>query len=119
MSLQKKLKRQRQRRVYRVRNKFSRGQEGRPRVCVFRSLNHIYAQIIDDINHNTVVSFSSLVLKKPDGDKTAVAKMVGIELGKLAQSKSIEAITFDRGLNRYHGRVRALAEGLRESGLKF
>jgi len=122
MSVEKKLQRQRKVRAYRVRNKFaSRGLKHR--ISVFRSLNQIYAQIIDDSTSRTLVSFSSVVLKDSQAgerlSKTAVAKQVGLELGKLAQGKSIESVFFDRGRCLYHGRVRALAQGLRESGLKF
>ena len=118
MSLKKKLKHQRRRRLFRVRGRLlSRGVKYR--VTVSRSLNHIYAQIIDDKEHKTLVSFSSLKLKKAVGDKSAVAKKVGLELGKLAKDSSIESVFFDRGSYLYHGRVHALADGLRESGLKF
>lgn len=118
MSLQKKIKQRTHRRMLRVRGKLiSRGEKYR--ISVFRSLNHIYAQIIDDNAHNTVAGFSSLQLKNAKGDKSAKAKQVGLELGKLAKSKSVENVFFDRGSYKYHGRVKALAEGLRESGLKF
>jgi large subunit ribosomal protein L18 len=79
----------------------------------------VYAQIIDDAQQKTLASFSSLNLKKVTGDKKAVAKMVGMELGKLAVAKNIGDVFFDRGQYLYHGRVKALAEGLREAGLKF
>lgn len=90
-----------------------------PRVAVFRSLNHIYAQIIDDSVGSTIVSFSSLNLKEKKADKKTIAKEVGLQLGKLALGKSLEKVFFDRGRYLYHGRVKALAEGLREGGLKF
>jgi len=118
MSLKKKLSNCRKRRKFRVRGA-QRSKCVKPRVSVFRSLKNICAQIIDDSNHATVVSFSSLQLKEAKGDKTAIAKQVGIELGKLAKEKSIGEVFFDRGAHRYHGRVKALAEGLRESGLTF
>ena len=118
MSIEKKLNQQRTRRRFRVRNRLrSRGE--RPRVSVFRSLKQIYAQIIDDTTHKTLASFSSLQLKSAKGDKTAIARQVGLELGKLAKEKSIDGVFFDRGLCQYHGRVQALAEGLREGGLTF
>lgn len=118
MSLHSKLKRRTQRRVFRVRaGQVSK--QGLPRVSVFRSLNHIYAQLIDDAQHRTIASFSSANLKDAKGDKKAIAKEVGIELGKLALGKSVTKIVFDRGRYLYHGRVRALAEGLREGGLQF
>ena len=127
MSLEKRLRQQRKRRTNRVRNKFmSRGEH--LRISVFRSSKQIYAQIIDDSVHKTLASFSSLQLKDvKKGDlqagltcKSAVAKLVGLELAKIAKEKSIDRQLFlDRGSFRFHGRVRALAEGLREGGLKF
>lgn len=90
-----------------------------PRVSIFRSLNHIYAQIIDDNVHTTLTSCSSIELKDASGDKKAVALAVGKELAKRAQEKGIDAAAFDRGKFLYHGRVQALAEGLREGGLKI
>jgi large subunit ribosomal protein L18 len=118
VSMLKKLKQRHTRRVLRVRSRqFSRGQK--PRVSVFRSLNHIYAQIIDDNQQKTMLSFSSRNLKKASGSKKDLAKKVGLELGKLAVVQKISDIFFDRGSYRYHGRVQALADGLREAGLKF
>ena len=90
-----------------------------PRLSVFRSLKNVYAQIIDDKSKKTLVSFSSLNLKDKSGDKKEIAKKVGLELGKLANEKSIEKILFDRGRFLYHGRIKALADGAREAGLKF
>lgn len=118
MSLLKRLQQRLQRRTYRVRaSQVSRGEKLRISVC--RSLNHIYAQIIDDSKHATVVSMSSLNLKNPTGKKVDIAKQVGLELGKKALEKKITDVFFDRGRFLYHGRVRALADGLREAGLKF
>ena len=118
MSEQKKTLIQRKRRAFRVRNTFaSRGLK--PRVSVFRSLQHIYAQVIDDVTGLTLASFSSKNYKGAKADKKSVAKQVGIELGKIAQQKAIVDVFFDRGRFLYHGRIAALAEGLRESGLKF
>ena len=118
MSLIRKKAQKTQRRVFRVRgNQFSRGEK--PRIAVFRSLANIYAQIIDDSTQKTLVSFSSLNLKKAKGDKKEVAKLVGLELGKLAAEKAIKEVFFDRGRYKYHGRVKALADGLREAGLNF
>lgn len=114
----KKINKRTQRRVFRVRKKLmSKGQKFR--VSIFRSLNQIYAQIIDDNTHATVASYSSLLLKENSGDKKEKARQVGVELGKLAISKSITNVFFDRGRYLYHGRIAALAEGLRESGIKF
>ena len=90
-----------------------------PRVTVFRSLNHVYAQLIDDANAHTIVSCSSLELKDLTGDKKAVARSVGLALAEKIQGKGISAAVFDRGEFLYHGRVKALAEGLREGGLKI
>jgi large subunit ribosomal protein L18 len=106
-----------QRRIHRVRSNQSRGE--RLRISVNRSLNHIYAQIIDDNKHETVASYSSQQLDKLVGKKTEVAKKVGLELGKIALTKNIGPVFFDRGSYLYHGRVKALADGLREAGLKF
>jgi len=89
------------------------------RVSVFRSNSEIYAQIIDDSKHHTIASFSSRHLEKKGGDKKEQARIVGVELGKLAQTHAINEVYFDRGKYLYHGRVKALAEGLRESGLQF
>lgn len=89
-----------------------------PRVSVFRSLNNIYAQIIDDVQSKTVASYSSLELKNSAGNKSSIAKTVGLELAKKAKELGVEAVVFDRGRYLYHGRVKALAEGLREGGLK-
>ena len=116
---QKKIKLRARRRTYRVRNKqVSRGQK--PRVCVFRSLKHMHTQIIDDAAGTVLASFSSLKLKdKKTGDKSAVAKKVGLELGKIAAEKIITEVFFDRGKYLYHGRIKALVDGLRESGLKL
>ena len=101
-----------------IRNRFN-GTAERPRLAVFRSNNHVYAQVIDDSTRTTLVSFSSLSLETKTGDKKAIAKQVGIELGKLATAKEIKDVFFDRGSYLYHGRIKALAEGLRESGLNF
>lgn len=118
MSLQKKIKLRAQRRKFRVRNKFvSKGLK--PRISVFRSLQHIYAQIIDDARQVTLLSFSSKIFTEKPGDKKEAAKQVGIQLGRLAVAKEITDVFFDRGPYLYHGRIKALADGLREGGLKF
>ena len=119
MSLQKKKQQTRTRRKFRVKNSLAHNKGVVPRVSVFRSLQHISGQVIDDRAHKTVVSFSSQSLKETSGDKKETAKKVGLELGKIAQEKNIKKVFFDRGSFRYHGRVRAFAEGLRESGLEF
>jgi len=107
-----------QRRTMRVRAKVKRyGMP--PRVSVFRSLNHIYAQIIDDMKSATLASCSSLELNGINGDKKVVAHAVGVELAKRAKEKGIETVVFDRGRFKFHGRVKSLADGLREGTLKF
>lgn len=106
----------------RVRRKIS-GTSQRPRLCVFRSSNNIYAQIIDDTNRVTLVAASSLdeAVKgavNHTGNKEA-AKMVGEMVAKKAVEKGITEVVFDRGGYIYHGRIKELAEGAREAGLKF
>lgn len=103
----------------RVRGKVS-GTAACPRLNVFRSAKHIYAQVIDDINGVTLVAASSLdkELEGQGGNKEAAHK-VGQLIGKKAMEKGIETVIFDRGGYLYHGRVAELASGARESGLKF
>ncbi len=105
-----------ERRAFRVRNRIKRS--GRLRLSVFRSLKHIYAQIIDDEKGVTLAAASSLALKLK-GPKTEVARQVGLALAKEALAKGIKQVVFDRGPYKYHGRVKALAEGAREGGLEF
>jgi large subunit ribosomal protein L18 len=90
-----------------------------PRISVFRSLNHIYVQLIDDSKQNTLASCSSLELGKLKGDKKAIAFAVGKELAARAKKAGVEKAVFDRGHFLYHGRVKLLADGLREGGLKI
>ncbi len=110
------------RRHRRVRKHIS-GTPERPRLNVFRSLNDIYAQVIDDQAGHTLVSASTLdgeLRSKMDGlNKTEQAKKVGLVVAERAKAKGIESIVFDRGGYRYIGRVKALAEGAREGGLQF
>lgn len=106
----------------RVRKKVS-GTAECPRLCVYRSLNHIYAQIIDDVTGNTLVACSTvekavMELVK-DLSKKEASKVVGQELAKKALAKGIENVVFDRGGYIYTGRVECLADGAREAGLKF
>lgn len=112
----------RKRRHLRVRKKLS-GTAQRPRLSVFRSLSHIYAQIIDDDAGRTLVSASdteeALRSKKNGGPKTASAAAVGSLVGRRAVEKGVTQVVFDRGGYRYHGRVKSLAEAAREAGLKF
>ncbi len=105
------------RRHKRVRKAVS-GTAACPRLCVFRSLKNIYAQIIDDVKGATLVSASSLELEGNGGNKEA-AKAVGELVAKKALEKGIENVVFDRGGYIYHGRVQELADGAREAGLKF
>ncbi|MEO0896063.1 MAG: 50S ribosomal protein L18 [Bacteroidota bacterium] len=92
-----------------------------PRLAVFRSNKQIYAQIIDDVEGRTLASCSSQhkELNLQSLSKTDASREVGKKLGELAKAKGIETVVFDRGGFKYHGRVKALAEGARESGLKF
>lgn len=112
----------RQRRHVRVRNTVS-GTPERPRLSVFRSLNHIYAQIIDDTAGHTLAAAGDADAEvKPAKDKkkkSEVARLVGAAIAKKAKEKGIGAVVFDRGGNRYHGRVKALAEAARKGGLDF
>lgn len=95
------------------------GTTERPRLAVFRSLKHIYAQIIDDSTGTTIAAASSQEKSIKAGGNAEGAKLIGAELAKRAKAKGIEAVVFDRGGFRYHGRVANLAEGAREGGLKF
>ena len=110
---------QRQKRHLRVRGAIS-GTPERPRLNVFRSLNNIYAQIIDDTTGTTLVATSMLAASfEGNGGNCEGAKKVGQEIAKLAKEKGIQTVVFDRGGYLYHGRVKALAEGAREGGLEF
>lgn len=106
----------------RVRQKVT-GTISRPRLCVFRSLNHIHAQLIDDSMGQTLVSMSTLdsqVRSKTDGmGKSKKAEIVGTLLAEKALNKGIKQVVFDRGGCKYHGRVKALAESARKAGLEF
>jgi len=112
----------RQRRKIRVRKKV-RGSDQRPRVCVFRSNKHIYAQVISDSQGKTLAAVSSLSedlaeqLKKSKG--VDAAKQVGVALAKACKEKNITRVVFDRNGFIYHGRVKAVADGAREGGLDF
>jgi len=112
----------RHRRHARVRAKVE-GTTSRPRLCVFRSLNHIYAQVIDDSRGHTLTFASTL---DPETKSEAVGKvkvgkaeLVGFLIAKRALSRGINQVVFDRGGYKYHGRVKALAEAARQAGLKF
>jgi len=112
----------RKRRHARVRAKIT-GTTSRPRLCVFRSLNHIYAQVIDDVTGHTLVTASTLDPEIRGGAnsqaKSASAELVGSLVAKRALDKGIKQVVFDRGGYKYHGRVKALAEAARQGGLKF
>ncbi|MGI6643063.1 MAG: 50S ribosomal protein L18 [Bacillota bacterium] len=106
----------------RVRKKVS-GTPDRPRLCVFRSLNHIYAQVIDDVAGKTLVSASSVepAIRESGqyGGNVAAAKRVGNLIAARALEHGVKQVVFDRGGYLYHGRVKALAEAAREGGLDF
>ena len=112
----------RRRRHLRVRKKMQTGQD-RPRLAVFRSLKHIYAQIIDDAQGRTLASASTLDPEVRDQiadmKKSEQAKLVGEVLARRAKARGVERVVFDRGGYKYHGRVRSLAEGARGGGLEF
>ena len=123
MKVLKRLEVGRQRRRFRVRNKVRRSAHGRPRLSVFRSNKHMYAQIIDDATGRTLVSASTVESAlfgtgKNAGNKEAAAK-VGQALAERAKEKGIDAVIFDRGTYQYHGRVAALADAARRAGLEF
>lgn len=106
----------------RVRKKVN-GTNERPRLCVFRSLNHIYAQLVNDVNGVTIASASTVekeLREKVDfGGNSEAAKLVGKAIAEKAQAKGINKVVFDRGGLVYHGRVKALADAAREAGLEF
>src|SRR6201988_21189 len=108
----------RQRLHSRIRAKLS-GTGVRPRLNVYRSLNHIYAQVIDDQKGETIVSASTLALKSKTGGNVAAAKEIGKAIAEKAQEKGVKKVVFDRGGFLYHGRIKALAEATREAGLEF
>jgi large subunit ribosomal protein L18 len=99
------------------------GTEQRPRLTVYRSLHHVYAQIVDDIHGKTLVASSSHSKELRDRAKSMkkkeVSKLVGMDVAKRALEKKIQTVVFDRNGYRYHGNVKALADGAREAGLKF
>ena len=108
----------RQRIHARIRQKLA-GTAKRPRLNVYRSLNHIYAQVIDDQKGETLVSASSLAMKLKSGGNVAAAKEIGKAVAEKAVAKRIKQVVFDRGGYLYHGRVKALADAAREAGLEF
>ena len=108
------------RRHFRVRKKVT-GTTARPRLVVTRSTRHITAQVVDDLAGHTLAAASTLdaSIRGGEGDKTARAREVGKLVAERAKEKGIAAVVFDRGGNRYHGRVAALADAAREAGLEF
>lgn len=112
----------RHKRQKRVRQKII-GTKERPRLSVFRSLRHIYAQIIDDEAGNTLIAASTLSPELKDNLSTqgniGAAQQVGTLIARRAKEQEIESVVFDRGGNLYHGRIKALAEAAREEGLRF
>ncbi len=122
MSKKKSREAARHRRHLRVRKRM-KVTEDRPRLSVFRSLKHIYAQIIDDIEGHTLVAVSTLDKEIRDQiaqlNKIEQAKLVGETLARRAQARGVKKVVFDRGGFKYHGRVRSLAEGARAGGLEF
>ena len=110
----------RERRHLRVRKRVS-GTTSRPRLVVTRSARHMVAQVVDDTEGRTVASASTMEvdLRGANGDKTAKARKVGQLVAERAKSAGVSAVVFDRGGNKFHGRVAALAEGAREAGLDF
>ena len=102
----------------RIREKLA-GTTERPRLNIYRSLNHIYAQLIDNQKGETVVSASTLAMKLKSGGNVAAAKEVGKAVAEQAVAKGVKQVVFDRGGYLYHGRVKALADAAREAGLEF
>jgi large subunit ribosomal protein L18 len=95
------------------------GTPERPRLAVFRSLKHIYAQVIDDVKGHTVVAASSAEENGKNGGNVAGAESIGKLVAERAKDKGVKAVVFDRGGYLYHGRVKALAEAARKAGLEF
>ncbi|MBK8965671.1 MAG: 50S ribosomal protein L18 [Saprospiraceae bacterium] len=115
----KRTKEQSRNRIHlRVRKKVN-GSAERPRLSVYRSNKAIYCQIIDDLKGHTLAAANSWEDSKATGTKTEMAKLVGQRIAEKAKAAGIETVVFDRGGYLYHGRVKALAEGAREGGLKF
>jgi len=107
----------RQKRHKRIRAKI-KGTKDCPRLCVFRSNQYIYAQLIDDQQGKTLISVSNLKMKSK-GNKMEIAKEIGKNIAEKALAQKIKKVVFDRAGYKYHGRVKALAEAAREQGLKF
>lgn len=95
------------------------GSARKPRLCVYKSNNHVYAQLIDDFSANTITSSSTVNVDGEDITKTEQAAEVGKDIASKAQDNDIDAVVFDRSGYEYHGVVKALADGAREAGLEF
>ena len=107
------------RRKTRIRAKV-KGTTQRPRLSIFRSYKHVYAQLIDDIKQQTLIGASETELKVVEkANKSGRAKEIGLLIAKKAAAKKVTTVVFDKGSYKYHGRVKAVAEGAREGGLKF
>jgi large subunit ribosomal protein L18 len=106
------------RRARRIRSKIEH-QSNAPRLTVFRSNKHIYAQVIDDVKGKTIVSVSEKEVEIEKINKTEKAKAVGMKLAEKAKLAKVKNVVFDKGSYKYHGRVKALADGAREGGLIF
>ncbi len=123
MKALKRVAKQRERRTYRIRNRIRRSANGRPRLTVFRSKRHMYAQIIDDVAGNTLVSASTLEAAIGGAGKTlgnvSSAAKIGEVIAQRAKEKGINEVIFDRGPYQYHGRIEAVAKAAREGGLEF
>lgn len=123
MSVLRQLAKQKTRRRFRVRNRVARSAQGRPRLSVFRSNRHMYAQVIDDVAGRTLVSASTMDGSiggpgKAAGDVESAAR-VGQLIAERALAAGVQSVIFDRGAFRYHGRVAALADAARQAGLEF
>lgn len=114
-------KTERKERIRRRIRKISSGTADKPRLSVYRSNKEIYAQVIDDVSGHTLAAASSRDkdLSKAEGSKSEIAIEVGKAIAERAQKAGIKTVAFDRGGNLYHGRIKSLAEGAREAGLKF
>ena len=123
MGVHSRLAKQNQRRQYRVRNRIIRDAHGRPRLSIFRSNRHMYAQIIDDVAGKTLVAASTVEAEIAGpggvGSDSESAGQVGKLIAERAAKLGISRVVFDRGSFRYHGRVAALADAAREAGLDF
>jgi large subunit ribosomal protein L18 len=124
MQIDVSFKKQGRKKRHRSARKRIAGSAERPRLAIFRSTRHIYAQVIDDLSMKTLAATSDLVFSKSDGaddetNKKTRAKLVGAAIAKVLLAKGIDKVVFDRAGYKYHGRVSALAEGAREAGLKF